>query len=533
MNETINTRSGSGGQPVPEASDDDAHPTDVEVLIVGAGPAGLVLACDLQRRDVRHRIVSAAAGGFEGSRAKGVQPRTCEVLDDLGALADIEAHSTLYPKLGIHLGPVTLPKTMIKHHAASEDVPHPNTLLVAQYDTDAALRRRLAELGGGVHHGVRLVGHSQEDRGVLADLEHADGRLERVRARYLVGADGGGSTVRSGAGIEFPGTTDESDRMVVADLTLSGLSRNRWHIWPRHAGRFMALCPLPDGRFQLMLKLRPDESADVDQATVRRMVEDFVGKADIAIEEVHWSSVWRPNIRLARRYRHGDVLLVGDAAHVHPPTGAQGMNTGIQDAYNLGWKLAQVLAGAPDALLDSYETERQPVAARVLGLSSEIYASMSSRPLAGASRGDEERQLRLSYKGGPLAGKGAATGRLVAGDRAPDAVYVDDRGRHGRLHRAFRGPHFTLLALGAEAGAAVAGLDFPRAGAQVVTVLVPEPSSALRSVYGMPGSGLVLVRPDGYIGVVAPTPLPGSKSGDEAWTAVQHFLALVSPPSVR
>lgn len=324
---------------------------DVDVLVVGAGPTGLTMACDLRRRGVDHRVISAATGGFEGSRAKGLQPRTLEVLEDLGLIDDIERHSTLYPKLGLHLGLVTVPKTMIKICEPSEDVPHPNTLLVAQYDTDAALRRRLAELGGEVEFGTRLTSYADGPDGVVATVEHPDGQVEEIRARYLVGADGGASTVRLTSGIDFPGTTDENDRMIVADVTLEGLSRDRWHIWPRHAGRFMALCPLPDGQFQLMLKLRPEEKADLDQPSVERLAREFVGRAKMTIRDIHWSSVWRPNIRLAERYRTGHVLLVGDAAHVHPPAGAQGMNTGIQDAYNLGWKLGQVLAGAPDSLL--------------------------------------------------------------------------------------------------------------------------------------------------------------------------------------
>ena len=322
-----------------------------------------------------------------------------------------------------------------------------------------------------------------------------------------MGADGGGSTVRLTAGIEFEGTTDETDRMIVADVTLEGLSRKYWHVWPRNGGRFMVLCPLPDGeKFQLMLKLRPEEKADLGRDAVDRLVTEFVGKAKLTVRDIHWASVWRPNIRLAASYRKGHVFLVGDAAHVHPPTGAQGMNTGIQDSYNLGWKLGQVLAGAPDSLLDTYEAERQPVAARVLGLSSEIYASMASRPLAGATRGDEERQLRLTYAGGPLApdsDQGAGDAGVRAGDRAPDAAYVDSDGRAGRLHEAFRGPHFTLLAVGGPAVDALASVRWPDEGASLRTVAVSEPASGLTRTYGISGPTHVLVRPDGYVAYVA------------------------------
>jgi len=497
--------------------------SDVDVLVVGAGPAGLTMACDLQRRAVRYRVISEAEGGFEGSRAKGIQPRTLEVLDDLGVLADVEACSTLYPKLGLHLGPFTLPKVMIPLHENSEDVPHPNTLLVAQYDTDAALRGRLAGLGGAVAYGTRLVSYVGAPDGVVATLQHSDGAVEEVTARFLVGADGGGSTVRGVSGIGFPGTTDEQDRMIVADLALEGLSRDRWHIWPRKSGRFMALCPLPGGNFQLMLRLRPDEKAGLAQDAIEALITSFVGRGRIKIRRIHWTSVWRPNIRLAERYRAGRVLLIGDAAHVHPPTGAQGMNTGIQDAYNLGWKLAQVLAGAKESLLDTYEAERRPVAARVLGLSSEIYATMGSRPLTGATRGDEERQLALSYAGGPLAGTaGTTSSGLRAGDRAPDASYTDAEGRAARLHDAFRGPHFTLIALGDGAAAAAAALHWPDAGAPLARIVVPEAPDGLGRIYGIARPTQILVRPDGYIGSITQGPFqPGHDH--------QQFLALVSP----
>ena len=168
-----------------------------------------------------------------------------------------------------------------------------------------------------------------------------------------------------------------------------------------------------------MVKLRPGEDADTDPETIERPIHTYAGTRRLAVDAVRWKSVWRPNIRLAHHYRTGRVLLAGDAAHVHPPTGAQGLNTGVQDAYNLGWKLGQVLAGAPDTLLDTYEAERRPIAARVLGLSSELYADTKDRPLAATTRGEEVRQLSLGYRGGPLA-PATATSGPAAGDRAPE-----------------------------------------------------------------------------------------------------------------
>ncbi|MEU4528513.1 FAD-dependent monooxygenase [Micromonospora ureilytica] len=497
----------------------------IDVLVVGAGPAGLALACDLQRRGVRLRVIDAADHSFEGSRAKGIQPRTQEVLDDLGILAEIQSHSSLYPLLGAHVGPLTVPWVMIKHRKSTEDVPHPNTLLVAQYETDAAIKRRLEQLGGTVEYRTRLSSYEQDADGVVATVEGPAG-IVRIPARFLVGADGGGSAVRRTAGIDFIGDTDESDRMIVADVTLTDLPRNRWHIWPRSNGRFMALCPLPDGdKFQLMLKLRPDEKADLSQEAVDRLVHRFAG-SKLHVAEVHWASVWRPNIRLAQRYRSGNVFLVGDAAHVHPPTGGQGLNTGVQDAYNLGWKLGQVLAGAPDDLLDTYEAERQPVAVRVLGLSSDIYARMSSRPLAAAKRGDEDRQLALNYRGGPLAAdSGEESPNVIAGDRAPNAHYLDTNGRPGQLFDTFRGAHFTLIALGEPAVSALKHISWPGTGAALKTVEVSERDAAgVSRIYGITSSAQILVRPDGYVAYVA----------HDDWTGtLSKYSELMLPPTGR
>lgn len=475
----------------------------VDVLIVGAGASGLTLACDLQRRGVHYRIIEASAHGFEGSRAKGIQPRTSEVMDDLGVLAALRSRSTLYPPLGVHLGPFTIRRTMIKLHQATEDVPFANTLLAPQSATDQSLRERLEELGGAIEYGTRLTSYEQDSEGVSVVMETASGPSS-VRAAYIVGADGGSSAVRKSAGIAFQGTTDESDRMIVADLSLSGLSRDRWHIWPRHAGRFMALCPLPNGSFQLMLKLRPTDPATLDRDGIEQLITPILRRAKIQVGAVLWSSVWRPNIRLAERYRVGRVLLVGDAAHVHPPTGAQGLNTGVQDAYNLGWKLGQVLAGAPDSLLDSYETERQPVAARVLGLATSLYAHLKDRPMAATVRGDEERQLGLSYRTGPLtSGELPSDGRVVDGDRAPDAGIVLSDGQRTTLFDVFRGPHFSLIASSARAAEEARRVPQPASGAELrLVTLAPSQNATFARLFGIDDDALVVVRPDGYILIV-------------------------------
>lgn len=469
------------------------------MLIVGAGATGLTLACDLKRRGLAVRIIDAAEGGFVGSRAKGLQPRSLEVFDDLGVINRLKSRSTLYPPLGLHFGPVTIKRTMIKLHTASADIPYPNTFLTPQYETDQSLRERLVELGGTVEQSKRLSFFTQRNAVVEAIFEVGGGDFEAIRARYMVGADGASSSVRRGLGIAFAGTTDDSDRMIVADITASGISRNRWHIWPRFRGRFTALCPLPNGRFQLMHKLGRRDAINLSPAEIDQTVRTHFRGSRIRVHDVHWSSIWRPNTRLASHYRVDQVLLAGDAAHVHPLTGGQGLNMGVQDAYNLGWKLGQVLAGANDSLLESYEAERRPVAARVLHLATGLYADLSKNPLVAMKRGDDERQLTLSYRHGPLGSDSTAPG-LLPGDRAADAPVTLTSGASTTLFDLFRGPWFTALTLGTAATTAFQQARWPESGAAVKCVALDAANNTqFRAIYGLNSEAAILVRPDGYI----------------------------------
>jgi 2-polyprenyl-6-methoxyphenol hydroxylase-like FAD-dependent oxidoreductase len=481
---------------------------DIDVLVVGAGPVGSTLAADLLRRGLRVRLVDKAPHAFEGSRAKGVQPRTQEVFEDLGVLDEARAEGGAYPLMGIHLGPITVPWRMQRQHRPTAAVPYPNILLLPQSRTDAVLHRLLDRLGLRIEFGVALENFEQDDDGVTATL--ASG--ERVRSQYLVGADGGASTVRKTAGLRFAGETDQSDRTLIVDAAIDGLSRDRWHVWPRPGGRFVGACPLPHSdQFQLMIRLQPEETPEVDEAALAARFHSLTG---LRLHDVTWTSVFRPNIRIVEHYRAGRAFVAGDAAHVHTPAGAQGLNTGVQDAYNLGWKLGQVIAGAPGSLLDSYETERQPVAARVLGRSTELYAGLDQRRLASLKRGDEERQIGLSYYGGPLAAaNGAATKTRRAGDRAPDAPCTGPCAR--RLFEVYQGSQFTLLAFGPSAVEALPHLTWPTGGAELRRYAIhtgagggdglTDTTGQLSKIYGITGDTLILIRPDGYIGSIITT----------------------------
>jgi len=486
-----------------------------DVLIAGAGPTGTALAIDLARRGISVRMIDRGAQAFGGSRAKGVQPRSMEVFEDLGVLQEVLRGGSLYPKMGIHLGPLTIPLRMFSQSEASDDVPYPNTWLIPQFRIDRALHEAFERLGGSVEYRKELRSFTREPDRVLCELSTPDGP-QRITARYLVGADGGSSAIRRQLGLGFVGSTDEEDRILIVDAATSGLSRDRWHIWPGAKGRFIGACPLPHSEmFQWMIRLSPQETPPDALPAIAQRIQSRIRNPRVQLNSMQWQSVFRPNIRLAEGYRRGRVFIAGDAAHVHTPAGAQGLNTGIQDAYNLGWKLAQVLAGAPQELLDTYEAERQPIAAGVLGLSTRKYEGIAKLDPSSLRRGKDEHQLRLTYQGGPLARSGDVTRTLRAGDRAPDAPLrrlADDA--PVRLFEVFRGGHFTAIAYGPRAAHELSRLPWPSCGAALKRVAISANGAvadvglidSLRSferIYGVAGDTLMLIRPDGYIGHIA------------------------------
>jgi 2-polyprenyl-6-methoxyphenol hydroxylase-like FAD-dependent oxidoreductase len=394
------------------------------VLIAGAGPTGLTLALDLLRRGISCRLIEASETPSTGSRGKGIQPRTLEIFDDLGIIEQILAAGGLYPKLRIHLGPLSIRAGSLgSSKPPTESTPYPNLWMVPQSRTEAILRERLHALGGRVEFNRAIATVQQDQDGVDATFSNG----ETVRVDYLVGCDGGRSAVRKTLGLKWEGEVIDEKPMLVADVEVDGLGRGDWHLWPFVKGGVIGLCPLPNTPlFQLTAKeetVGADIAGIVHQATGHR------------IDRVAWRSIYQPAVRMVNRYRVGRVFLAGDAAHVHPPAGGQGLNTGVQDAYNLSWKLAHVLRGGPDLLLDSYESERLPIAAAVLGLSKRLHQKRSIK------RGDATNQLALHYRSSSLS-SGDALGSLHPGDRMPDIRLADG----SRLFEHMRGPRATEIA---------------------------------------------------------------------------------------
>ncbi|WP_037682879.1 FAD-dependent oxidoreductase [Streptomyces griseus] len=449
---------------------------DTDVLVVGAGPTGLALGIDLARRGVDALVVERADELFPGSRGKGIQPRTMEVFDDLGVIDAILAAGGRYPVQMIWQDGVRAGEhRMFDPAEASEDSAYAEPWMVAQWRTQQILHARLTELGGRVAFGREVVSVTQHplDEGTVA-LRLSCG--ETLRAWYAVAADGGRSAVRRALGIGMTGETVDPHPMLVADVRIRGLDRDNWHVFPpRGEGAgFLALCPLAGTEdFQVAAQFPEGTEIDLTPDGIRKVVADRSRLAAEDVTEVRWASDFRPRAALADRFRSGRVFLAGDAAHVHSPAGGQGLNTSVQDAYNLGWKLGAVLRdGADAALLDTYEEERRAVAADMLGLSTRVHRGETRR-------GEATRQLGLHYRESSLTTETRTSpGPVRAGDRAPDGTV-----NGVRLFDAFRGPHWTLLALGVEA---------------------PELGGAARVVQGPAhpayGTGLFLVRPDGYVG---------------------------------
>ncbi|WP_329129708.1 FAD-dependent oxidoreductase [Streptomyces sp. NBC_01476] len=500
------------------------HTADTEVIICGTGAAGLTLAIDLARREIEFLLIDKAPHPFTGSRGKGIQPRSQEVFEDLGVIDRIVASGGEYPVERVYTADGPVDRAAVVLAEPTPDEPYQIPLLVPQFRTESRLRERLAELGHTPSYGCELVGFEQDPDGVTARIAAPDGE-RTVRAAYLVGADGGSSFVRKSLGIGFPGKT-LGVRAIVADVLVDGVPADAWHRWGQGGSSQVSLCPLPGtGLFQFQAPIPFDIEADLSAQGLTALLRERTGRDDIVIRSVSWASAFSMNARLAETYRRDRVLLTGDAAHCHPPTGGQGLNTSVQDAYNLGWKLAAVLDGAPESLLETYEQERRPVAEAVLGLSEKLLEAARTRH---THRGREVSQLDLGYPDSPLTlpDDPEYTG-LPAGDRAPDAPVTGAGGLPTRLFSLFQGPHWTLLGYGVDSAAA----PEPRGGLHMHTIGVRgdirDSGGHVRSAYGLAPGQWVLVRPDGYIAAVT------GATGLDAITAYLDTVGVLPAEAAR
>jgi 2-polyprenyl-6-methoxyphenol hydroxylase-like FAD-dependent oxidoreductase len=502
------------------------HTLHTEVLVVGAGPVGLTLAIDLARRSIPCLIIEQSPAYQIGTRGRGISLRTQQIFEDLCILDELLPYDEGMAPARTYDHDILISESNPASFFPPVPPPYRPILMISQEHTETVLRARLASYDRQVALDTQLVSFTQDADRVVAQVRHA-GQDEEIRAHYLVGCDGGHSTVRKDSGISFLGETWDEEHFLLGNISVSGLDTHFTHTWGDLNGGLTLQWMSHSNTWFFSAPIAPDEQGLLPSPTLeslQRLFDERTGMTGVHLSNPRWLSVWRPNIRMVDRYREDRIFLAGDAAHVHSAAGGQGLNTGVQDAYNLGWKLAAVLNGANNALLDTYRAERLPVAEGVLASTSirhreyrRNFSQAVNTLIAGKETFADPSQLGITYRGSRLSCDLDNTTGIRAGDRAPDAACVcAESGKQVRLFDLFRGTHFTLLAFGDQP---IPQLPTVYDGSLHTYTITPSNSTVALAehtlvdsdgqahrAYGISGNALILVRPDGYIGLTGGSP---------------------------
>lgn len=530
-----------------------------EVLIVGAGPTGLALALQLAAFGVRPRLIDRNTERVHESRALAIQPRTLEVLTGIGVTESLVAAGNRAVQLRMHVRHRVL--TVPMFDLGLDDTSYPYLLFLSQAETERILEQRLTAAGVSVERGVELTGLNNAADPAVATLRHPDGHEEVISTRYVAGCDGAHSTVRRLAGIRFEGRS-YPQTFVLADAEADSIEPGAAHVFLSGHG-MLFFFPLGRPASWRLLVMRPHTDPTPPDAPVTldevQALADTYTDGSVRLRDPVWMTNFRLQHRAAARYRAGPVFLAGDAAHIHSPAGAQGMNTGIQDAINLGWKLAHTLRGATAALPDTYEPERAPIGRTVLRFTDRAFTiATSTTPIvrfartriaplvmqlalkATTGRAYAFRtvsQLNIRYRHSPLSIDGPDAPRRgpKAGDRLPDAPVIDN-GHPTTLHAAMAAPGWHLVLCGptatrpeemAQTHDRYRGLLIAHhlSSQQTPGVLHDATGKALGRLGLEPqDTALYLLRPDGHIGYRA-----GQSGGTELPRYLDRWLPADQP----
>lgn len=508
-----------------------------DVVVVGAGPVGLVVAAELARRGVAVRIFDKLAAPTPESRAIAVHSRSLEMLSRMGIVDQLIDTGVKTGGMQLYAGHEELFRVPLD----GVDSAYPFSLVTAQTETERVLGEHLVAQGVTVERGIELTALTQYDDAVRVTLQNADGRVEEVTASWVVGADGGHSTTRHLVGTKLQGSF-EGERFYLGDVDAEhDLDLNSMHTFFSPDGPVMVF-PMRGGRTRVMAQIHDDPGTPINRnpsmADLQEIIDQRVGT--IKLVHPHWMTTFEIHHALVPAYRWGRALLVGDACHIHSPAGGQGMNTGMQDGFNLAWKLAAVVKGeGGDALLDTYQSERYPIAEQVITFSDRLTKAGTLTGVPQRVRNVAIRTLShieparrylartaaevdVNYRKSPLAlGNPPRGAKVAAGDYLP---HVEDLDIQKQLSEIGRGLGHTVVTVAPGPVPPVAGVPARQilvtsgAADPSYDAVVSDPGNLVAHRLGLHDGGRIVVRPDGYLGVVTAL--------DDSATVAEYFTVL-------